>query len=332
MTAPATWVPHPWVQEHQDRVGFGLQAVPRPEDPAPAIRLLAAARLADELGLDAFFLGDHPAYAPESWLHLGFLAAATARVRLGSVVLCAGYRPPVLTARLAADLDNLSGGRLLLGLGIGWNAAEFAQLGLPFPPVAERQAALVEAVTIIRGVWGPRPFTFHGRHHQTADERVAPPPRQGSGPPLILAGAGERALRLVAEHADACNFGPGHATGLARTSDEVRAKLATLDHRCREIDRPPATLLRTHFTTWLMLAPTETAARAKLDRYYPEGVNEEQRYSRVATTPEGAIAYYQALADAGMQYFVVQTLDAGDEETIRLLATEVAPQVRPAPR
>lgn len=321
---------HPWVAAHQERVGFGLQVVARPDDPSPATRVLAAGRLADALGLDAFFLGDHPAYALEPWLHLGVVAAATERVRLGSIVLCAGYRPPVLTARLAADLDNLSGGRCLLGLGIGWNAAEFARLGLPFPPVPARQAALAKAVAIVRGVWGPAPFSFAGEHHATVDERVTPPPVQPGGPPLILAGAGERvALRLVAEHADACNFGPGHATGLARTPEEVRRKLEVLRGHCEAVGRPSDQVLRTHFTTWLMLAETETAARAKLDRYYPHGVNEEQRHSRVATTPAGAVAYYQALADAGMQYFVVQTLDAADEETIRLLAAEVAPRVTP---
>lgn len=321
---------HPWVEAHREKVGFGLQAVARPDDPAPATRLLAAGRLADRLGLDAFFVGDHPAYAAEAWLHLAAVAMATDRVRLGSVVLCAGYRPPVLTARLAADLDHLSGGRCVLGLGIGWNAAEFAQLGLPFPPVPERQAALAETIAIVRGVWGAAPFTFCGRYHTTVETRVAPPPIQPAGPPLILAGAGERvALRLVAEHGDACNFGPGHATGLARTPDEVRRKLGVLRRHCDAVGRPSAQILPTHFTTWLMLAETEAAARAKLDRYYPNGVNDEQRFSRVATTPDGAVAYYQALADAGMRYFVVQTLDAGDEETIRLLAEGVAPRVRP---
>ncbi len=328
--APGT--AHPWVEEHRDKVGFGLQAVARPDDPDPPGRLLAAGRLANALGLDAFFLGDHPAYAQDPWLHLGALAVQTERVRLGSVVLCAAYRPPVVTARLAADLDHLSRGRHLLGLGIGWNATEFAQLGLPFPPVPERQTALVEAIEIIRGVWGPDPFTFDGRYHRTVDERIVPPPVQRPGPPLILAGAGERVgLRLVARFADACNFGPGHATGLARTPDEVGRKLGVLRRLCQEVGRPFEHLLRTHFTSWLMLAETETDARAKLDRYYPQGINEEQRYSRVATTPAGAVAYYQALADAGMQYFVVQTLYAGDGETIRLLAEEVAPHVRPGP-
>ena len=156
-----------------------------------------------------------------------------------------------------------------------------------------------------------------------------PTPRQVPGPPLILAGAGERtALRLVARYADACNFGPGHATGLARTSQDVRRKNDVLDEYCRQVDRDPASVLRSHFTSWLMIAPTEAAARDKLDRYYPEGLNEEQRSSRVVGTPEQIAAYYQALVDAGMQYFVVQILDAGDAETIELLAREVIPAVQ----
>jgi alkanesulfonate monooxygenase SsuD/methylene tetrahydromethanopterin reductase-like flavin-dependent oxidoreductase (luciferase family) len=322
---------HQWVREFRDRVGWGLQAFALPQAPDPASQAMAAGRRADSLGFDAFFLGDHPAYAPEVWLHLGALAMQTSRVRLGSVVLCAGYRPPVLTARLAADLDNLSGGRVILGLGHGWNATEFAQLGLPFRSVPQRQAALAESIEIIRGVWGPERFSYRGQYHSTERERVIPPPLQQPSPPLILAGGGERtALRLVAHYADACNFGPGHATGLVRTTDEVRHKNAVLDRHCQEIGRDPRGVLRTHFTTWLMLAPTKSAAQAKLDHYYPEGINEEQQFSRVVGTPAQVAAYYQSLVDAGMEYFVVQTLDAADSETIELLAHAVIPRVLPA--
>jgi alkanesulfonate monooxygenase SsuD/methylene tetrahydromethanopterin reductase-like flavin-dependent oxidoreductase (luciferase family) len=319
---------HPWVESFRDRVGWGLQAFALPEDAAPAASILAAGRAADTLGLDAFFIGDHPAYAPDAWLHLGVLAVQTTSIRLGSVVLCAGYRPPVLNARLAADLDNLSGGRVILGLGHGWNAKEFAQLGLPYPSVPERQEALEEAVQIIRGVWGPRPFTFHGNHYFTVEEQVTPPPVQKPGPPLILAGSGEkRALHLVAKYADACNFGSGHATGLVRTFDEARRKNDILDAYCRDEGRDPRSVLRTHFTSWLMLAPTEAEAIAKRDRYYPNGLNEEQQYSRVIGTPEQVAAYYQGLVNAGLEYFVVQILDASDLETVELLAKELIPRV-----
>jgi alkanesulfonate monooxygenase SsuD/methylene tetrahydromethanopterin reductase-like flavin-dependent oxidoreductase (luciferase family) len=112
-----------------------------------------------------------------------------------------------------------------------------------------------------------------------------------------------------------------------RTTDEVRHKNAVLDRHCQDVGRDPRNVLRTHFTSWLMLAPTEEAAQAKLAHYYPEGINEEQQFSRVVGTPAQVAATYQSLVEAGMQYFVVQTLDAADTETIELLAREVVPRV-----
>jgi alkanesulfonate monooxygenase SsuD/methylene tetrahydromethanopterin reductase-like flavin-dependent oxidoreductase (luciferase family) len=255
----------------------------------------------------------------------------TQRIRLGSIVNCVHHRHPVMHARLAADLDRISRGRLILGLGIGWNAAEFAQLGLDFPPVPARQEALVEAVQIMRGVWGPEPFTFRGNHWWTDGGHIAPPPAQRPGPPLIIAGGGERVtLRQVASYADACNFGGAPTTGGARSVEEVRHKLEVLRGYCAKLGRPVESLLRTHFTSWLMLSGTEAGAQAKLDRYHPGGVSDQQKASRIAGTPETAIQFYQALADVGIDYFIVQIQDAADEETLRLLATAVAPHVRPS--
>ena len=135
-------------------------------------------------------------------------------------------------------------------------------------------------------------------------------------------------MRLVARYADASNFGPGHATGLARTHQEIRHKNAVLDHYCRDIGRDPRSVLRSHFISWLMVAPSDELAQAKLEHYYPRGLNDEQRHSRVAGSPETVAAYYQGLAAAGIDYFVVQILDAADTETIELLAREVVPRVR----
>src|SRR5688572_15859106 len=99
------WPVSPWVAEYRAQVGFALQVFPLEERDDPAGKMLAAGRLAEELGFDAFFCGDHPAWGPDPWLHMAALAAATERIRLGTGVACALYRPPVLTARLAADLD-----------------------------------------------------------------------------------------------------------------------------------------------------------------------------------------------------------------------------------
>ena len=132
------------------------------------------------------------------------LAMRTDRIRTrGQRRLRAPTRNPVLRARLAADLDNLSNGRLILGLGIGWDENEFNNLGIPFPSVPERQAALDEAIAIMRGAWGPEPLSFKGRHFRTRDVLIRPAPRQQPGPPILIAGGGERVtLRQVAECGD----------------------------------------------------------------------------------------------------------------------------------
>ena len=114
---------------------------------------------------------------PEVWVHLG-VVSRLARVRASPWLSLRSASLVLPTARLAADLDNLSGGRFILGLGHGWNATEFAQLGLRFPPVPERQAAWAESIEIIRGVWDLEPFSYRGHYHSTERERVVPLPVQ----------------------------------------------------------------------------------------------------------------------------------------------------------
>jgi alkanesulfonate monooxygenase SsuD/methylene tetrahydromethanopterin reductase-like flavin-dependent oxidoreductase (luciferase family) len=319
----------PWVEQFRNTVGFGVQTVAHDSDPQPSRTVIAAGQLVDELGYDAFFIGDHPGYATEAWLHLSAVAMTTSRVRLGSVVNCASYRHPAYLARLAADLDNISGGRLLLGLGIGWNTQEFGQLGIPFSSIRERQEALGETIDIVRSLWDKELFTYHGKHWSTIEGRVAPPPVQQPGPPLIIAGSGEQGtLRQVAKYANACNFGAGRNVGAVRGDDQVRHKLDVLRQRCEEIGRNYDHILKSYFVTWLMLGKTDEAAQAKLNRYYPDGLTDEQRITRIAGSPERVTPYFQSLVDDGIQYFVVQIMDAGDTETMKLLAREVIPRVR----
>jgi alkanesulfonate monooxygenase SsuD/methylene tetrahydromethanopterin reductase-like flavin-dependent oxidoreductase (luciferase family) len=332
------WPLSPWVAERRERVGFGLQIFPIDTRTDPARHLLASGLLAEQLGFDALFLADHPAWALECWVHLAALAATTSLIRLGTNVLGMPFRHPVMTARLAADLDNLSQGRLVLGMGIGWDANEFANLGLPFTTVSERQAALEEAITIMRGVWGDEPFSFAGQAYQTTNARIAPPPMQRPHLPLMIGGGGERVtLRQVAQYADACNlltYGSGLISGAESIAD-IRRKLGALRAHCQALGRPFDTVLRTLSTGWLILAPDQARLQAKLARYFPEGL--EQRYSGpwrsfvVALTPSEAVAFFQGYADAGIQYFIVETLDAADTETIRLLSEQVIPRVAALP-
>ena len=324
-------LPHrnPWVDRYAKNVGIGLQAFPLPGTPDPSGQLISVGLLAEELGLDGFFIGDHPGYAPEAWLHLTHIGALTDRIELGSIVFCASYRHPSYLARLAADFDNLTNGRLVLGLGIGWAVEEFAQLGIEFTSVAERQRALEEYLAILNGSWSQTPTTVRGSYWSADDAAVRPLPLQRPRPPLVIAGSGEKTtLRQVAQYADGCNFGPGRNTGAVRTPADYERKYAVLREHCAAIGREFDDILRTQFTTWLMIAETEADAVAKRDRYYPDGMNEDQRITRVVGTPDQVVTYYRELIDAGVQYIVCQILDASDHETVRLLATEVAPRLR----
>jgi alkanesulfonate monooxygenase SsuD/methylene tetrahydromethanopterin reductase-like flavin-dependent oxidoreductase (luciferase family) len=313
-SARARWQPSPWVLERRGRISFQVQPCPTPDEPAPIERALAAARLAEELGFDAVSFGDHPILL-DCWVWLAAVAATTHRIRLGPGVACAAYRPPRATARLATDLDHLSGGRLVLGLGSGWVPAEFEALGVPFASPAERGARLAETLDVVTGLWGPAPVSVFGEHYT---------PRQQPRPPIMVAGGGQVTLRLVAQYADACNIGASPAAGSAGTPEAVADKLAVLRRHCETIGRPYDHVLRTHFTGSLVLARDEAGVQARRKRY------DGHRFIRPedVRTPADAVVTFQALADVGIEYFLVQSFDVGDQETLRLLAEDVAPRVR----
>lgn len=320
---------HPWVDRYRTRIGIALQGGATLTDPDPTGVVHRAGLLTEEVGLDGFFIGDHPGNSPEAFVHLAALARETRSISLGSIVFCIYHRHPVMFARQVADLDRLSDGRALIGLGIGWNVPEFARLGLELPPVPARQKALDEYIEIIDGVYGSAPFTFVGETFSTASATIYPLPMQQPRPPIVIAGAGKKVtLRQVAQFADACNFGASANTGAIRGAADVAGRFEVLRSHCEDVGRPYDDILRTHFTSWLFIAENERAVRAKKERYFPNGLTEEQEYTRIFGTPDQIVAYCAELVDAGVQYFVMQTQDASDTETIELLGREVAPRVR----
>ncbi|MDP9355016.1 MAG: LLM class flavin-dependent oxidoreductase [Chloroflexota bacterium] len=325
---------HPWVAAGDEQVRFGVQLVARPDE---ARCLVESGKRVEALGFDGVFVFDHPSVHVDPWVTLGAMAATTTRVRLGSFVNCVPYRHPAYLARLAADLDNLSDGRLLLGLGIGWLEQEFQALDVPFAPGQARRTGLEEALTIIEGVWGPEPFSFSGAQYRVTEMRVEPPPVQRPRPPVVIGGSGERGtLRLVARLADACNLaeppadtegGPLVGNGLPI----LRRKLNALEEHCADVGRPSDEVLRTHFTQMLVLAKSEPSRRAKLEGAPPErsgspGLRRSGRKAILTGSASGVVEFFQARVEAGFRYFVVQ-VDAGDRETLEVLARDVVPRV-----
>jgi alkanesulfonate monooxygenase SsuD/methylene tetrahydromethanopterin reductase-like flavin-dependent oxidoreductase (luciferase family) len=255
------------------------------------------------------------------------LALKTATIRLGTLVSCVYYRSPALLARLAADVDQLSGGRAVVGIGNGDNPAEFQRLGLPFPPVRERQAALEEALQIVTGLWAGQAVTVEGAHFRVREATLRAGPAQQPRIPVLVAGGGERVtLRQVARYADVSNFGAHEWVGSAFTLEDVQRKLAALDAHCAALGRPAETVLRSHFSMPVVVAATPERVRAKLEAI-PNFVQNFPR-SMVAGLPHEVVAAYRPLVEAGMQYFTASVI-GDDVETLRLLAEQVLPELTP---
>ncbi len=205
---------------------------------------LAMARATEETGLDSGWIADHFLYRGpdgaesgmhDSWTALSALAAATSRIALGSIVLCASFRNPALTAKMAATLDEVSGGRLVLGVGCGWHEPEYDALGLPFDHRVSRFEEWLEIV--VRLLRGER-VTFQGRFHQATDAVLLPTPSRRI--PILVAAKQPRMFAITARWADAWN---GAWYGLP--TDRLHGHLAALEEALAEAGRDRASVART---------------------------------------------------------------------------------------
>jgi alkanesulfonate monooxygenase SsuD/methylene tetrahydromethanopterin reductase-like flavin-dependent oxidoreductase (luciferase family) len=317
------WTTHPWVEAGRGRVRLGVgvtTAAPAVDWPTRA----ATARAAEALGVDSLWVPDHPLGTTDCWTALAALAAVTGRVRLGPMVSCVLYRPPWATARQAADVDRLSGGRLVLGLGTGWVGGEFEHLGVPFPPPAERHRALEATLAEVERRWYGRPVEVEGPLAAMTfrGDGLLWPPVQEPRVPLLIGGAGEQlTLKQVARYADMCSLEAGRAP----TPEEVGRKLGVLRAHCEAIGRPYASIVRSHFENRVILAPTEERARRKLEALPPVYRN---LVAAAVRTPRQLVEHYRPLIAAGVQYLVVNLATHDDVETVELLAERVMPELQ----
>src|SRR5262249_36973609 len=166
------------------------------------------------------------------WSTLSALAALIPRIRLGTIVLGNGYRHPSVVAKMAAQVDIISGGRLLLGLGAGWQENEHTAYGIPFYTTRERLERLDEACQVIRSLWTQSRSHFDGRHYRLSTAQLSPKPVEQPHPELMIGGAGERVtLQIVARHADHWNVWGG--------PEVLSRKSAILEKHCAKVGRDP---------------------------------------------------------------------------------------------
>ncbi|MGE3289642.1 MAG: LLM class F420-dependent oxidoreductase [Pseudonocardia sp.] len=292
---------------------------------------LRVARTAEDAGYDAFFRSDHLLAMGEgsgepgptdSWVTLGAIAVQTSRIRLGTLVTSATFRLPGPLAIAVAQVDAMSGGRVELGLGAGWFAAEHGAYGVPFPGVRERFDRLTEQLEIVTGLWSTPPgerFSHDGAHYTLVDSPGLPKPVQRPHPPVIVGGQGPRRTpALAARFADEINVA---FTGM----DAVAAQFARVGAACREIGRDPGELVRSvALTIAVGRDDAEVARRAKV---IGQDVADLRSHGIAGTVAEVVDRLGRWREATGITRVYLQLLDLSDLDQVELVAAEVAPQL-----
>lgn len=291
--------------------------------------MLQRTRRCEELGIDSLWIYDHlygpgmPEYpSMEAWTLATALLSRTDRIRIGHMVLCNQFRHPVTLAKMATTLDQISGGRLALGIGSGSIEDEHRRAGLNWGTFGQRSQQLGETLEILRQAFTDERIDFSGKHFTVSDMPIKPGPIQQPGPPIVVGGAGEKfTLPLVARYADVWNV-PTYALA------EMEHKVAVLRRICDDIGRDPETIVFS-IEAVMALAPdaaTLPEVRALAEKRFgvPEfGLHE----GGLVGTPAAVVDRLGELVAMGFGQIVLFTHDRCSEQTVQLLASEVIPKL-----
>jgi alkanesulfonate monooxygenase SsuD/methylene tetrahydromethanopterin reductase-like flavin-dependent oxidoreductase (luciferase family) len=243
---------------------------------------------------------------------MAYLAGRFPRLTLGSTVHCQSYRNPALLAKTAANLQLITGGRFVFGIGAGWLEREYHAYGYDFPKPAVRLAQLEEALEITKRLWTESPATYVGKYYRI--ENAYCEPRPNPVPPILIGGGGEQlTLKLVAKYADWWNFPGG-------TPETYAHKLKVLAEHCATVGRDYNSIVKTWSAECLAVAETEAAAQRIVDA-------SPYKANPVAGTPNQVAAQLQRYVDMGVTYFILRTVDFPRTEGVELFAREVAPRL-----
>ncbi|GAB20423.1 putative oxidoreductase [Gordonia effusa NBRC 100432] len=310
-------------------MGVDLRIFTEPQQGATYDDLLRVAKATEEFGFDGFFRSDHylamnvdGAPGPtDAWLTLAALGRETSRIRLGTLVTSATFRFPGALAIAVAQADQMSGGRIELGIGAGWFDAEHKAYGIPFPPLGERFDRLEESLAVITGLWDtPRGQTFDyaGTHYQLADSPALPKPTQAPRPPIIVGGMGrKRTPALAAAYADEFNVAFVPVDDAEAQIERVRQACTAAGRNADELVLSAALVLCAGRTDAELASRAESIGRDV----------EELRANGAAGTPAEVVAKIEQYRALGISRIYLQTLDLSDLDHLELVASEVAPQL-----
>ena len=300
-----------------------------PQQGATYADQLAVARAAESLAFSAFFRSDHYVAMSgdglpgptDSWVTLAGIARETSSIRLGTMVTSATFRHPGPLAISVAQVDEMSGGRIELGIGTGWFEAEHLAYAIPFPPLGERFDRLTEQLHIITGLWttpAGETFDYAGTHYTVADSPALPKPVQSPHPPIIIGGAGaKRTPALAAAFAAEFNV-PFAPLDMAKAQYERGAAALT------DAGRSPDSLVNS--TAFVVCAGRDDADIGRRAEAIGRDVDELRSSSPVVGTPTEIADKLSAYTEVGVQRVYLQLLDMSDLDHLEFFASEVVPQ------
>jgi F420-dependent oxidoreductase-like protein len=308
-----------------------FRAFVEPQQGATYADQLAVAKAAEVLGYSAFFRSDHYLAMSgdglpgptDSWLTLAGIARETSSIRLGTMVTSATFRYPGPLAISVAQVDEMSGGRVELGLGAGWFEAEHRAYAIPFPSLGERFDRLTEQLHIITGLWTTpvgEKFNYDGKHYTVADSPALPKPVQQPHPPIIIGGQGaKRTPALAARFADEFNIPFLPLDALEQQFERVAAAVA-------DAGREPDSM--TYSAAFVLCAGRDDAEVARRAEAIGRDLDDLRSNSPLVGTPAEIVDKLSPFLQAGVQRAYTQLLDMSDLSHLELFATEVIPQLR----
>ena len=307
-----------------------LRIFTEPQQGASYAQLLAVAQRAEKLGFDAYFrsdhyqlMGDHFSGLPgpsDAWITLAGIARETSTIRLGTLVNSATFRNPGVLAISVANVDDMSNGRVELGLGAGWYGAEHSSYGIPFAPLGERFDILTEQLQVITGLWNTphgAQFNFAGDHYTITDSPALPKPVQSPVPIIVGGGGPKRTPALAARFAAEFNI---PFSGIERFSEQCERVRSA----CTAINRDPKSLV--YSSALVACIGTNEAEISRRAAAIGRDV-EELRLNGLCGTPAEAINRLKAWSAAGADRMYLQFLDLSDLEHLDLVAEQVMPFV-----
>ena len=307
-----------------------LRIFTEPQQGADYATLLRVAKATEDLGFEAFFRSDHYLKMgsvsglpgpTDAWTTLAGLAVQTERIRLGTLVSPVTFRLPGPLAITVAQIDQMSGGRVELGLGTGWFDAEHAAYGIPFPGLGDRFAMLEEQLAIITGLWATPPggtFSYAGAHYSVTDSPALPKPAQRPKPPVVVGGHGaKRTPRLAAAYADDYNAGFDTVAGTKAAFDRVRAAVDAAG-------RPEGSMI--YSAAQVVCCGRDDAELKRRAAAIGQELAALREHG-LAGTPAELVDKIGQFAGIGAGRIYLQVLDLDDLEHLELIAAEVLPQV-----